>query len=269
VEHTKRDCECGRERSPAGRAEKTPTLASLTGPETSGRSDACARRAAWRQGLDGCSTTTSCASSPSFIVDDRDHRRSSVGRGPSARIRPRALSASGALMGTYGRDRAAGCSNTCRPSGVGGIMEEISRGRPGRNMWEKLSHVPGRRCSPNYLKNEIPAGPSRVVLGKLRPEHTARSCSPSCRASFALDVVVSRMLADGGRAEKRSIERVGADAAPPSSCRASRRTRRPRRPRADGRDFQTPSIGRPKNALHGRPLEEESRARERPSASRI
>ncbi len=88
------------------------------------------------------------------------------------------------------------------PERVGGIMEEI-RGPAGRNMWEKLSHVQEDILA-NYLKNEYPQTVA-VVLGKLRPEHSARVLA-ILPGEFALDVV-SRMLRMEA-VQKEVIERV-------------------------------------------------------------
>jgi len=63
------------------------------------------------------------------------------------------------VMGNYGRPpNALFASYICRPNGVRRQSWTRIRGAgPGRNMWEKLSNVQGKGCSPNYLKNEYPA----------------------------------------------------------------------------------------------------------------
>src|SRR3954449_2061654 len=111
------------------------------------------------------------------------------------------MSASGALMGNYDATERL-LQQYLPPERVGGIMEEI-RGPAGRNMWEKLSHVQEEVLA-NYLKNEYPQTVA-VVLGKLRPEHTARVLS-ILPGEFALDVV-SRMLRMEA-VQKEVIERV-------------------------------------------------------------
>ena len=111
------------------------------------------------------------------------------------------MSASGALMGNYDATERL-LQQYLPPERVGGIMEEI-RGPAGRNMWEKLSHVQEEVLA-NYLKNEYPQTVA-VVLGKLRPEHTARVLA-ILPGEFALDVV-SRMLRMEA-VQKEVIERV-------------------------------------------------------------
>ena len=111
------------------------------------------------------------------------------------------MSASGALMGNYDATERL-LQQYLPPERVGGIMEEI-RGPAGRNMWEKLSHVQEDILA-NYLKNEYPQTVA-VVLGKLRPEHTARVLS-ILPGEFALDVV-GRMLRMEA-VQKEVIERV-------------------------------------------------------------
>src|SRR5215831_2634648 len=111
------------------------------------------------------------------------------------------MSASGALMGNY--DATERLLQQYLPQErVHGIMDEI-RGPAGRNMWEKLSNVQEDVLA-NYLKNEYPQTVA-VVLGKLRPEHTARVLS-ILPAEFALDVV-GRMLRMEA-VQKEVIERV-------------------------------------------------------------
>jgi flagellar motor switch protein FliG len=111
------------------------------------------------------------------------------------------MSASGALMGNYDATERL-LQQYLPPERVGGIMEEI-RGPAGRNMWEKLSHVQEDILA-NYLKNEYPQTVA-VVLGKLRPEHSARVLA-ILPGEFALDVV-SRMLRMEA-VQKEVIERV-------------------------------------------------------------
>jgi flagellar motor switch protein FliG len=111
------------------------------------------------------------------------------------------MSASGALLGNYDATERL-LQQYLPPERVGGIMEEI-RGPAGRNMWEKLSHVQEDILA-NYLKNEYPQTVA-VVLGKLRPEHTARVLS-ILPGEFALDVV-GRMLRMEA-VQKEVIERV-------------------------------------------------------------
>src|SRR5882757_8728687 len=111
------------------------------------------------------------------------------------------MSASGALMGNYDATERL-LQQYLPPERVGGIMEEI-RGPAGRNMWEKLSHVQEEVLA-NYLKNEYPQTVA-VVLGKLRPEHSARVLA-ILPGEFALDVV-SRMLRMEA-VQKEVIERV-------------------------------------------------------------
>jgi flagellar motor switch protein FliG len=111
------------------------------------------------------------------------------------------MSASGALLGNYDATERL-LQQYLPPERVGNIMEEI-RGPAGRNMWEKLSHVQEDILA-NYLKNEYPQTVA-VVLGKLRPEHTARVLA-ILPGEFALDVV-SRMLRMEA-VQKEVIERV-------------------------------------------------------------
>src|SRR3984893_18365925 len=111
------------------------------------------------------------------------------------------MSASGALMGNYdATDRLL--HQYLPPERVTGIMEEI-RGPACRNMWEKLSNVQEEVLA-NYLKNEYPQTVA-VVLGKLRPEHSAKVLS-ILPEELALDVV-NRMLKMEA-VQKEVIERV-------------------------------------------------------------
>jgi len=73
---------------------------------------------------------------------------------------------------------------------VDAIMEEI-RGPAGRNMWEKLSHVPEDVLA-TYLRNEYPQTVA-VVLSKMATEHASRVLA-ELPNELALDVV-QRMLA--------------------------------------------------------------------------
>lgn len=76
------------------------------------------------------------------------------------------------------------------PDRVDAIMEEI-RGPAGRNMWEKLSHVPEDVLA-TYLKNEYPQTIA-VVLSKIASDHASRVLSV-LPDELAMDVV-QRMLA--------------------------------------------------------------------------
>src|ERR1700720_1687059 len=111
------------------------------------------------------------------------------------------MSASGALMGTF--DATERLLQQYLPSErVSGIMDEI-RGPAGRNMWEKLSNVQEDVLA-NYLKNEYPQTIA-VVLGKIRPEHSARVLG-ILPEELALDVI-NRMLKMEA-VQKEVIERV-------------------------------------------------------------
>src|SRR6202040_2286259 len=111
------------------------------------------------------------------------------------------MSASGALMGTF--DATERLLQQYLPSDrVSGIMDEI-RGPAGRNMWEKLSNVQEDVLA-NYLKNEYPQTIA-VVLGKIRPEHSARVLG-ILPEELALDVI-NRMLKMEA-VQKEVIERV-------------------------------------------------------------
>src|ERR1700724_1443206 len=83
------------------------------------------------------------------------------------------MSASGALMGNFDATERL-LQQYLPPDRVNGIMDEI-RGPAGRNMWEKLSNVQEEVLA-NYLKNEYPQTVA-VVLGKLRPKHSAKVLS--------------------------------------------------------------------------------------------
>jgi flagellar motor switch protein FliG len=111
------------------------------------------------------------------------------------------MSASGALMGNFEATERL-LQQYLPPERVGGIMEEI-RGPAGRNMWEKLSNVQEDVLA-NYLKNEYPQTIA-VVLGKIRPEHSARVLG-ILPEELALDVV-NRMLRMEA-VQKEVIERV-------------------------------------------------------------
>ncbi len=111
------------------------------------------------------------------------------------------MSASGALMGNFEATERL-LQQYLPPERVGGIMEEI-RGPAGRNMWEKLSNVQEDVLA-NYLKNEYPQTIA-VVLGKIRPEHSARVLG-ILPEDLALDVV-NRMLRMEA-VQKEVIERV-------------------------------------------------------------
>src|ERR1700726_1966882 len=111
------------------------------------------------------------------------------------------MSASGALMGTF--DATERLLQQYLPKErVTGIMDEI-RGPAGRNMWEKLSNVQEEVLA-NYLKNEYPQTIA-VVMGKIRPEHSARVLA-ILPEELALDVV-NRMLKMEA-VQKEVIERV-------------------------------------------------------------
>src|SRR5262249_21110649 len=111
------------------------------------------------------------------------------------------MSASGALMGNYEATERL-LQQYLPPERVGIIMEEI-RGPAGRNMWEKLSNVQEDVLA-NYLKNEYPQTIA-VVLGKIRPEHSARVLG-ILPEELALDVI-NRMLKMEA-VQKEVIERV-------------------------------------------------------------
>src|ERR1700726_3866960 len=111
------------------------------------------------------------------------------------------MSASGALMGNFDATERL-LQQYLPPERVNGIMDEI-RGPAGRNMWEKLSNVQEEVLA-NYLKNEYPQTVA-VVLGKLRPEHSAKVLS-ILPEELALDVV-NRMLKMEA-VQKEVIERV-------------------------------------------------------------
>src|SRR3974390_1568754 len=111
------------------------------------------------------------------------------------------MSSSGALMGTYDATERL-LQQYLPPERVTGIMDEI-RGPAGRNMWEKLSNVQEEVLA-NYLKNEYPQTVA-VVLGKLRPEHSAKVLS-ILPEELALDVV-NRMLRMES-VQKEVLERV-------------------------------------------------------------
>jgi flagellar motor switch protein FliG len=111
------------------------------------------------------------------------------------------MSSSGALMGNYDATERL-LHQYLPPERVTGIMDEI-RGPAGRNMWEKLSNVQEEVLA-NYLKNEYPQTVA-VVLGKLRPEHSAKVLS-ILPEELALDVV-NRMLRMEA-VQKEVIERV-------------------------------------------------------------
>src|SRR5216684_8392152 len=111
------------------------------------------------------------------------------------------LSASGALLGNYDATERL-LQQYLPPERVGSIMEEI-RGPAGRNMWEKLSNVQEDVLA-NYLKNEYPQTIA-VVLGKIRPEHSARVLA-ILPEELALDVI-NRMLKMEA-VQKEVIERV-------------------------------------------------------------
>jgi len=98
------------------------------------------------------------------------------------------LSNSGALTGNF--DATERLLKQFLPSErVLGIMDEI-RGPAGRNMWEKLSHVPEDVLA-NYLKNEYPQTIA-VVLSKLSTAHAGRVLA-ILPEEVAIDVV-NRML---------------------------------------------------------------------------
>src|SRR5712692_10912996 len=111
------------------------------------------------------------------------------------------MSASGALLGNYDATERL-LQQYLPPERVGSIMEEI-RGPAGRNMWEKLSNVQEDVLA-TYLKNEYPQTIA-VVLGKIRPEHSARVLA-ILPEDLALDVV-NRMLKMEA-VQKEVIERV-------------------------------------------------------------
>ena len=111
------------------------------------------------------------------------------------------LSATGALMGNYDATERL-LQQYLPPERVGGIMDEI-RGPAGRNMWEKLSNVQEDVLA-TYLKNEYPQTIA-VVLGKIRPEHSARVLA-ILPEDLALDVI-NRMLKMEA-VQKEVIERV-------------------------------------------------------------
>src|SRR5262249_18442051 len=111
------------------------------------------------------------------------------------------MSASGALMGNYDATERL-LQQYLPPERVGGIMEEI-RGPARRNMREKLSNVQEDVLA-NYLKNEYPQTIA-VVLGKIRPEHSARVLG-ILPEELALDVI-NRMLKMEA-VQKEVIERV-------------------------------------------------------------
>jgi len=98
------------------------------------------------------------------------------------------LSSSGAVMGNFEHTERL-LTQFLPPERVAGLMDEI-RGPAGRNMWEKLSHVPEDVLA-NYLKNEYPQTIA-VVLSKLTTTHAGRVLA-ILPDEVAIDVV-SRML---------------------------------------------------------------------------
>jgi flagellar motor switch protein FliG len=111
------------------------------------------------------------------------------------------LSGSGAVRGNYDATERL-LKQFLPPERVVGIMDEI-RGPAGRNMWEKLSHVPEDVLA-NYLKNEYPQTIA-VVLSKLSTTHAARVLAV-LPEEVATDVVTRMLKMDP--VQKEVMERL-------------------------------------------------------------